>query len=88
MLQIIRSNKDNLEISITILLHKNIFCDSPLEPFHCDGSNEGSQHMFSFRNKKHHFLIILNTASYQSGAQGISTLSGEVTLAFSISFPV
>ena len=31
----------------------NIFCDPPLEPSRRDGSNEGSQHMFSLRNKKH-----------------------------------
>ena len=31
---------------------------------HKDGSNEGSQHMFSLRNKKNYLCIILNTLSY------------------------
>ena len=53
MLQIRRDNKDNFEI-IAIFLHKNIFCDPLLEPCHRDGSNEGSQHMFSLRNKKNY----------------------------------
>ena len=33
-------------------LYKNIFYDPSLEPSHRDGSNEGSQHMFLFKNKK------------------------------------
>ena len=35
-----------------MFLHKNIFCDPPSEPSSPDGSTEGSQHMFSLRNKK------------------------------------
>ena len=41
-----------------------IFCDPLLEPSCQDGSNEGSQHMFSWRNKKNYLWIILNTPSY------------------------
>ena len=37
---------------ISHFLHKNIFCDQSLEPSHRDGSNEGSQSMFSLGNKK------------------------------------
>ena len=37
---------------LTIFLHKNICCDPSLEPSYRDGSNEGSQHMFSLKNKK------------------------------------
>ena len=51
VLQIRRGNRDNLGI-ISIFFHKNISCDPPLEPSHRDGSNDGSQHMFSLRNKK------------------------------------
>ena len=35
-----------------VFLHKNIFCDPPLEPPHLDSCNEGSQHMLLLRNKK------------------------------------
>ena len=49
--QLRRGNRDNLEI-ISHNFHKNIFCDPSLEPSSQDGSNEGSQHMFSLRNKK------------------------------------
>ena len=37
---------------LSSLLHKNIHCDPSLEPSRQDGSNEGSQCMFSLRNKK------------------------------------
>ena len=50
VLQIRRGIRDNLGI----FLHKNIFCDLSLELSCQDGSNKGSQHMFSLRNKKHH----------------------------------
>ena len=33
---------------------KHIY-DPSVEPSRRDGSNEGSQHMFSLRNKKNHF---------------------------------
>ena len=49
VIQIRRSNRDNLGIISQIL---NIFCDSSLEPSRRDGSNEGSQHMFSLRTRK------------------------------------
>ena len=51
VLQIRRGNRDNLGI-ISIFFHKNISCDPPLEPSHQDGSNGGSQHMFSLRIRK------------------------------------
>ena len=46
-------NRDNLGIisQISPYLHGNIFCDPSLEPSRLDGSNEGSQHMFSLRNR-------------------------------------
>ena len=55
-LQIRRGNRDTFIgiNSYSIFLHKNIFCDPPLEPSHQDGSNGGSQHMFSLRNKKNY----------------------------------
>ena len=61
VLQTRRGNRDNLGIEF---LHKNIFCGPPLEPSHRDSSNEGSQHIFSLRNKKNYLSIILNTLSY------------------------
>ena len=39
-------------------------CDQTSEPSRRDGSNEGSQHMFSLRNKKNYLCMILNTTSY------------------------
>ena len=48
----IRRGKRN---SLGIIFHttlSNICCDPSLEPSHRDGSNEGSQHMLSLRNKK------------------------------------
>ena len=50
VLQIRRDNKDNLGISI----YASPFCDPSLEPSYRDSSNEGSQHMFSLRNKKNY----------------------------------
>ena len=50
-------NKDNKGIIffyIATFLHKNKFCDPPLEPSQRDGSNAGSQHMFLLRNKKYY----------------------------------
>ena len=44
---LIRGNRDNLGI-ISNILHKYTFCDPSL------GANEGSQHMFSLRNKKNY----------------------------------
>ena len=52
-LQIRRSNKDNLGIIIHVF-QKNIFCDPSLELSQRDGSNEGSQHMFSLKNEKNY----------------------------------
>ena len=39
-----------------MFLCKNIFCDPSLELSRRDGSNDGSQHMFSLRNKKKYSL--------------------------------
>ena len=50
----IRSNRDNSEI-VSHISPQNIFCNPPLIPSHRDDSNEGSQHMFSLRNKKNYF---------------------------------
>ena len=41
-------------------MHKNVYCDHSYEPSRQDGSDGGSQHMVSMRNKK----ISLNTPSY------------------------
>ena len=47
-------------IGITFaILHKNICCDPSSEPSPRDGSDEGSQHMVSTRNKKNYPLIII-----------------------------
>ena len=40
-------------------MHTNIHCDPSSEPSCRDGSDEGSQHMVSVRNKKSYFLIII-----------------------------
>ena len=53
-LQIRRGKRDNLE---SVLLLKKICCDPSLEPPRRDSSNEGSQHMFSLRNKKTYFEL-------------------------------
>ena len=37
-----------------MMMMKNIFYDPSLEPSCKDNSNEGSQHMFSLRNKKNY----------------------------------
>ena len=39
---------------LSIFFCKKHICDPSLEPSHRDGSNEGSQHMFSLRKKKNH----------------------------------
>ena len=54
MLLIRRGNRDNFGIIIHIVPKKNIFYDSSLDPSCRDGSNEGSQNMFSLRNKKNY----------------------------------
>ena len=49
-----RGNRDKLGI-IFLFLHENIPCDPSLElSHHQDSSNEGSQDMFSLRNKKNY----------------------------------
>ena len=54
VLQIRRDNRDNLGI-ISQISPENIFSNPSLEPSRRDGSNEGSQYMFSLRNKKKYF---------------------------------
>ena len=44
-------NGENLGIILHITF-TNICCDPSLEPSHREGSDEGSHHMFSLRNKK------------------------------------
>ena len=44
-----------------MFLYKSIFCDPSLEPSRRDSSNEGSQHMFTLRNKKN---LSLNYSQY------------------------
>ena len=48
-----RGNRDNLGI-ISHISHKSIVCDPSLELSYRDGSNEGSQHMFSLQNKENY----------------------------------
>ena len=56
MLQIRRSNRYNLGI-ISHISTKIIFCDPPLELSRRDGSNEGSQRMFSSSSRKFTFEL-------------------------------
>ena len=56
VLQIRRVKRDNLGI-IFHITPSNICCDPLLEPSRQDGSNEGSQHMFSLRNMKNIFEL-------------------------------
>ena len=51
-----RDERNNLGINFSYY----VCCDRSLEPSRRDGSNEGSQHMFSLRNKK----ISLNYSQY------------------------
>ena len=51
MLQIRRGKQDNSGIVMHVS-SLNLFCDPPLESSQRDGSNEGSQYMFSLRNKE------------------------------------
>ena len=51
VLQIRRNNWDYYGI-ISLICHKNIYCDPSLEPSCQDSSNEGSQCIFLLRNKK------------------------------------
>ena len=44
-------------------LHKNICCHPSSEQSQQDGSDEGSQHMVSMRNKKHYPSIIIKYSS-------------------------
>ena len=50
MLQIRRGNRYNLGI-MSHISPQIIFCDPSLEQSRRDGTNKGSQHMFSLRNK-------------------------------------
>ena len=50
--QMRRGNRDSLVVIFLISPYINLFCDPSLEPSHRDGSNEGSQHRFSLKNKK------------------------------------
>ena len=52
---------NNLRIFFFILVLYNVYCDPSLGPSRRDGSDEGSQHMFSSRTKKEIIRIILNT---------------------------
>ena len=54
------SNRDIL----MIIFHKNICYDPSLELCHRDGSNKGSQYMFSLVNTKNFLRLIFNTFSY------------------------
>ena len=44
--------------SFLLILHKTICCNPSSEPSRRDGSDEGSHHMISMRNKKIHHQIL------------------------------
>ena len=46
--------KNLMMMMMMMMMMKNIFYDPSLEPSCRDGSNEGSQHMFSLINKKNY----------------------------------
>ena len=50
-LEVRRGERDILEIIFLLIQRKHI-CDPSLEPSRQDGSNEGSQHMYSWKNKE------------------------------------
>ena len=52
-LQIRRSNGDNSKI-IFLISQRKICCDPSLEPSRQDGSNDGSQNMFIWRNMENY----------------------------------
>ena len=58
VLQINRGIRDHYGIIIHIFFIKTYFVT------HRDGSNEGSQHMFSLRSMKNYLRIIFNSSSY------------------------
>ena len=49
-----------------LILHKNICCDPSSEPSHRDGSDEGSQHIVSIRNKKNYPSVIIKYLCFSS----------------------
>ena len=49
-LQITEGIKDNSKIIFFLFLVENICCDPSLEPSRRDGSNDGSQNMFLWKN--------------------------------------
>ena len=55
--------EDNSKI-IFLFLNKNICCDSSLEPSWSNGSNDGSQNMFLWRNLVNYPQITSVTPSY------------------------
>ena len=52
-------------------------CDPSSEPSQRDGSDEGSQHMVSIRNKKNYPSIITKYSPIQSSASTIIYLQGQ-----------
>ena len=63
VLQIRRGNRDYLGIISHVSPEKHILWPI-IRTVSRDGSNGGSQHMFSLRNKKNYLWIILNTPFY------------------------
>ena len=60
----IRRGEGILHILFFLFLIENICCDPSLEPSQRDGSNEGSQNMFLWRNIENYPLVIPVTPSY------------------------
>ena len=51
--------RDNFSV-----LYINIYCDPSSEPSRRDGSDEGSQHMTTMRNKQNYHSVITKYSSY------------------------
>ena len=62
------------------MLYKTICCDPSSEPSRRDGSDEGSQHMVSMRNKKnyHKILPLIWGSEYREVLKEICLNQGKV----------
>ena len=70
------------QFTLAKFLHKNIFCDPSVEPSHWDGSNEGSQHIFSSRNNKIIFELF-SIPTLQDTVVALQALARFASLAYS-----
>ena len=58
-----------------LILHNNIRCDTSSELSHRDGSDEGSQHMVSVRNKKNYPSVIIKYSLLSRAVTALLTTS-------------